>query len=199
MKFKFFSIIAIITTLLNTSCSKEEISNPENFDLSSKVLKFEEIEKIAVQVSGIQNRLSTSRVDEATAEAEIREAMLPLIENGEVLHNEIISQLNLTDPNFELTSEEIDHVENMDEKELAQLSLIVSSAYGKANANYDMVMNCLGAALGISEIYGLIQNTAQLATATGTMKVVKLIIRRYVGWIGVAVAVYSFSNCMGYF
>lgn len=199
MKFKFFSIIAIITTLLNTSCSKEEISNPENFDLSSKVLKFEEIEKIAVQVSGIQNRLSTSRVDEATAEAEIREAMLPLIENGEVLHNEIISQLNLTDPNFELTSEEIDHVENMDEKELAQLSLIVSSAYGKANANYDMVMNCLGAALGISEIYGLIQNTAQLATATGTMKVVKLIIRRYVGWIGVASAVYSFSNCMGYF
>ena len=199
MKFKFFSIIAIITTLLNTSCSKEEISNPENFDLSSKVLKFEEIEKIAVQVSGIQNRLSTSRVDEATAEAEIREAMLPLIENGEVLHNEIISQLNLNDPNFELTSEEIDHVENMDEKELAQLSLIVSSAYGKANANYDMVMNCLGAALGINEIYGLIQNTAQLATATGTMQVVKLIIRRYVGWIGVAVAVYSFSNCMGYF
>ena len=87
----------------------------------------------------------------------------------------------------------------MDEKELAQLSLIVSSAYGKANANYDMVMNCLGAALGINEIYGLIQNTAQLATATGTMQVVKLIIRRYVGWIGVALAVYSFSNCMGYF
>lgn len=193
------SIIAIITTLLNTSCSKEEISNPENFDLSSKVLKFEEIEKIAVQVSGIQNRLSTSRVDEATAEAEIREAMLPLIENGEVLHNEIINQLNLNDPNFELTSEEIDHVENMDEKELAQLSLIVSSAYGRASVNYDMVMNCLGAALGINEIYGLIQNTAQLATATGTMQVVKLIIRRYVGWIGVAVAVYSFSNCMGYF
>jgi hypothetical protein len=201
MKFKFFSIIAIITTLLNTSCTKEETSNPENFNLSSKVLKFEDIEKIAVQVSGIQNRLSTSRVDEATAEAEIREAMLPLIENGEVLHNEIISQIDFSDPNLELTEEEINHIDNMSEQELAQLSLIFSTAYNNniARADYDMVMNCLGAALGINEVYGLINNTAQLATVEGTKKLVKLLIRRYVGWIGVAVAVYSFSNCMGYF
>lgn len=201
MKFKFFSIIAIITTLLNTSCSKEEISNPENFDLSSKVLKFEEIEKIAVQVSGIQNRLSTSRVDEATAEAEIREAMLPLIENGEVLHNVIINEIDFSDPSLDLTSEEINHIDNMTEQELAQLSLVFSTAYNNntTQADIDMVMNCLGAALGINEVYGLINNTAQLATVEGTKKLVKLIIRRYVGWIGVAVAVYSFSNCMGYF
>ena len=152
MKFKFFSIIAIITTLLNTSCTKEETSNPENFNLSSKVLKFEDIEKIAVQVSGIQNRLSTSRVDEATAEAEIREAMLQLIENGEVLHNEIISQIDFSDPKLELTEEEINHIDNMSEQELAQLSLIFSTAYNNniARADYDMVMNCLGAALGIA-------------------------------------------------
>lgn len=201
MKFKFFSIIAIITTLLNTSCSKEEISNPENFDLSSKVLKFEEIEKIAVEVSGIQNRLSTSRVDEATAEAEIREAMLPLIENGQTLHNVIINQIDFSDPSLELTVDEINHIDNMSEQELAQLSLIFSTAYNNkiAGADIDMVMNCLGAALGINEVYGLINNTAQLATVEGTKKLVKLIIRRYVGWIGVAVAVYSFSNCMGYF
>lgn len=33
-----------------------------------------------------------------------------------------------------------------------------------------MVMNCLGAALGINEVYGLINNTAQLATVEGTKK-----------------------------
>lgn len=201
MKFKFFSIIAIITILLNTSCTKEEINNPKNLDFASKVFRFDEIQKIAVKVNGIQNRLNTNKVDEATAETEIREAMLPLIENGKILHDLIINEIDFSDPSLELTSEEINHIDNMTEQELVQLSLIFSSAYNNntTKADIDMVMNCLGAALGINEIYGLINNTAQLATVEGTKKLVKLIIRRYVGWIGVAVAVYSFSNCMGYF
>ena len=57
-------------------------------------------------------------------------------------------------------------------------------------------MNCLGAALGLHEIYGVIQNIAQLGTAQGAVRVLKLLGRRYLGWIGVAVAVYSFGNCM---
>lgn len=45
--------------------------------------------------------------------------MLPLIENGQTLHNVIINQIDFSDPSLELTVDEINHIDNMSEQELA--------------------------------------------------------------------------------
>lgn len=86
----------------------------------------------------------------------------------------------------------------MDDRELAQLSFIYSAttAY-KLSPHQAHVVSCIGAALGINEVIGLISNTAALATAQGTLQILKFLAKRYLGWLGVAVAVYSFGNCMG--
>lgn len=200
-----FLSMSILSTSL-TSCSNDNLNedvalqNDSNYlkrqtqDSSFKVkfLEYETLKNLALGVNEIQN----SNLSDNEKEILIKETLEPMILNGKEIHQEILNQVDLKDPRFELSQDDIDQITSMDDLELAQLSFVYSSANVSAEWDTDTVMNCLGAALGISEIYGLIQNTAQLATAQGAVRVLKLLARRYIGWVGVAVAVYSFGNCM---
>lgn len=62
----------------------------------------------------------------------------------------------------------------------------------------DVIIDCISAALGIVEIAALIENTAALFTVEGALAALKLIGKRYVGWIALGFAVYSFGECMEY-
>lgn len=50
-------------------------------------------------------------------------------------------------------------------------------------------------AVGVSAIYDLISNTAALGTVETTIGALKLIGRRYLGWIGVGLMVMDFADC----
>ena len=195
------TLIIFIPTL--SSCvSDNEIVNETN--LSTKGLNYNQLKDIVIQVNNLQKRNILNRSSVADTEAEMEIILQPLVENGRQIYNDIISKVDLFNPEFGLTQDDINEINNPDDKELAQLALIYSALQvrdqldmqARIQWDTDTVMNCLGAALGIHEIYGLIQNTAQLATAQGAIRVLKLLVRRYIGWVGVAVAVYSFGNCM---
>lgn len=200
----FFSISILSTSL--TSCSNESINEDvplenkndymsrESKDISFKVnfLDYQTLKHLAIEV----NQIESSDLSDNEKETQIKETLKPMILNGKDIHQEILNQVNLNDPKLDLTQDDITQIKNMDDKELAQLSFVYGTSHARVDWNTDTVMNCLGAALGIHEIYGLIQNTAQLATAQGAVRVLKLLARRYIGWIGVGVAVYSFGNCM---
>lgn len=113
-------------------------------------------------------------------------------------------------PNY-ISSEDYSYIaKGMTDMELAQLSFTTSVVlnypqFATYGWSYDQIMNCLGAALGINEINSLIKNTKELMNLgvnSGEIaselawKAAKLIIRRYIGWLGVAVAIYSFGNYM---
>jgi hypothetical protein len=58
------------------------------------------------------------------------------------------------------------------------------------------IASCGSAALGLDVIGGLINNTGKLMTEKSMKKIVKLIAKRYIGWVGVALATYSFVDCI---
>lgn len=193
----YLAILYTFTIFIPTlsSCSSDnETVNESN--LSTKGLEYSQLKNIAIQVNNLQQRNALNRNSEATTEAEMELILQPLVENGRQIHSEIISQVDLFNPEFGLTQDDIHEINRLDDKELAQLSFTFSTLQARAQWDTDIVMNCLGAALGLHEIYGVIQNIAQLGTAQGAVRVLKLLGRRYLGWIGVAVAVYSFGNCM---
>lgn len=121
---------------------------------------------------------------------DLSEALEGQGEENLILAAAILTELNINDL----------AILNSNEREL---SLFFDFTYAQSDAqstpqwNRDRVINCISAALGVNELIGLVSNTAQLATAQGVKQVIKLIARRYIGWIGVALAVYSFGNCMG--
>lgn len=82
--------------------------------------------------------------------------------------------------------------------EANMLYFLTHNSESNSNIDLDEIMNCLGAALGIQTIYGIIKNSSELALATTAKQAIKLILKRYAGYVGVAVSIYSFGNCMDY-
>ena len=66
----------------------------------------------------------------------------------------------------------------------------------EGNWDRDRVISCISAALGLTIIDGLISNTATLMTVQGVTELLTTLGKRYLGWIGVGVAVYEFGSCM---
>ena len=139
-----------------------------------------------------------SLLKNATMEDEmyIREMMMPLVENGQILYETIISEVNLNDPIWNNNEEDLILFDNVTEQHFVDLSISLSFVYANADIDHARVVGCIGVALGINELSGIISNTSQLMTTKGVTKLVKLLVKRYVGWVGVAVGVYSFGTCM---
>ncbi|WP_028284090.1 hypothetical protein [Olleya marilimosa] len=185
-------LAALVITPTLTSCSidndESKIEN-QTVDMSKHLIDFDELKVMAENVKSIYLNNKLSRVSEDVTEQQIKIALKPLTDNGMEIRNELINTIDFTD-------EELNEVSNLDDKQLAELSLAFNSIQGKADWSTQDVVNCLGVALGLNEIWGLIDNTAQLATVQGTKKLLKLLAKRYLGWIGVAIAAYTFGDCM---
>lgn len=114
------------------------------------------------------------------------------------MHSEILKEIDIDDLVYGFSSIEIEEFKNLDEVQLAHLSFMVS-VNNLSTDNRDRVISCIASAIGVNEVYGLYSNMSKLMTVEGTVAAAKLIIRIYVGWIGVGLAVYSFGDCMGYY
>lgn len=196
----------LIVFIVISSCTKKEELAKNRFDLSDKVLQTEEVKAVAEKINDIIVKAKSEVMPLSKIEREYENALSVLVDNGKVLYKEIIDYIELNDE-VQLTDDEINQLSNINDQHLVELSLIMSFVFSE-NVNDEQVMKnfegwdvdraigCIGVALGINEIAGLISNTSQLTTIHGTTQLLKTIGRRYLGWVGVAVGVYSFGRCL---
>lgn len=197
------------------SCSKEN-KPTEKIEINTKGLPFNSIKEINTQL--LQTKfgekkttiprsvLPNAEISDIEVEPIIRPIVSPLIETGKQIHADMIQQLAGTYEWQVLTEEEKNVILNFDDKQMSELALLFTqqpniaidgvSTLPRRAASDDRILSCASAALGIEEAYAIFENTRALMTAKGAVRILKLVGRRYLGWVGVALAVVSFVDCV---
>jgi hypothetical protein len=89
-------------------------------------------------------------------------------------------------------------VEGFDDSDFAPIAYTFfgNAAYARTEPDaYD----CLLRAAGVTMIVDLINGGIKKLGKKGVLKVLKKVASKYLGWVGAAVAVYEFADCMGVF
>ena len=194
---KIFFILPIFFILF-FSCQNDEDANLKQ--TNEKVIKSS---ISAEQINSIQQQLAVSmnnglRSTGQVNEIEMRAILMPLIEDGESIRQEILSYMTLSD----CSGPEIDEIRNMSETALAELSFtlaaaeMISAEFTATTTQNGSALNCLGAALGINAINDIIAGTGGLMTATKGIQIIKSFGLRYLGYIGLAIAIVQFVECV---
>ncbi len=226
-----FMIVVLFIPIIQ-SCTRDEPVSPRQINLEGKILEFHRLQDIIIEISLLeQENLTGTRSSSKDYELKLKEVMQPLVENGRGILNELIRQIDLKDPQYKLTKQEIKDIENISESDLAQLSFIYSilrlkkkvktittkssqdtdiiecnmtaecppkriCALGKC-VGWEEVGGCIASSFGIpAAVKKMIANTAVLATAEGLLTILKLLVKRYAGWIGLGWAIYEFTECL---
>lgn len=167
--------------------------NNISLDVSNNILEIEEILSFAGNLELIQLDLENKRINQKDAEAQIQIIMEPLIQNGKHLQSQMLNSLSRSGEISKLSLSESISLHNLTEKELAELALLTSFSY---SASIDpRIRSCLSAAVGVAAIYDLIENTAALGRVQTTIGALRLIGRRYLGWIGLGLMIADFTDC----
>lgn len=129
--------------------------------------------------------------------------MQPLITDGKTIQNQIILQL---DHDISSSNEDKEFIKNLNEEELASLSFLLyhidildkndstqPSTISTQSVDTKRLRNCLGFAIGVSQIKELSVNG--ILTATTLRKAIIAIGKRYLGYIGVVLMVADFYDC----
>lgn len=134
-------------------------------------------------------------------ESQIKQSLTPTA----TASKQLLYNYNFTDA--ELQAELGDNIET---GAIIMSMIIMEIENNIQNGNYSTlaskgdVLSCFGVALGVVGIYDLIQNTSSLATfgeaATRKemLRLVGKLGRRFLGWIGVAILIKDFGDCMEY-
>lgn len=162
------------------------------------------MESIANEISKLNLPSNNLKSISKNDEAQIEKIITPLINNGEQLFSEIITQLKETKEWKELTENEKADILNMSSEQKAQLSLFFMS-YSSENKSQTLkatelrkskAVSCLASALGITAINDIVSGIGALMTAEKGLQVLKIMGKRYLGYIGLAIAVYEFVDCV---
>lgn len=124
-------------------------------------------------------------------EKKLKEIFKPLLNTGSTFRKDLIERSS--------DSEAINGLENLNEIELMFLGMLSAASQGNNTKGKTLVtprwVNCVASATGITAI-NTILNTGELYAASTGLQVVKAIGKRYLGYVGLAVAVYNFVECM---
>lgn len=90
---------------------------------------------------------------------------------------------------------------NFNDIQLAELSLVFVELQNnitlREEDNWTTVRSCLSGAFGLGDLYYLlIENPRALATARGSLSLLKHIGGRYLGYIGLGLAIIDFADCI---
>ena len=151
-------------------------------------MSFETLININSKIEELNQLASQGRISSAYPGEALEEFLEPLVESGVMIQEAMLSSGSLTE-------EEEEIARNATEVELAQLSLALSASQDSRNEwNTDRVISCISVALGIRAMAEIAANIARFVTVEGAVKALKLIGKRYLGWIGIAVC--SFGECI---
>lgn len=165
------------------------------------------------------NLVTTSRLyevppqDVVVLESEISEDLIPIQNQGKIIHQEILNHVIDTPEWNSLSEEDRNAILNYDDQQFSQLALVftedVTAISSISEGRIDpRIRTCVSSALGITALYSLYQNTMALGafsiagasmTTGEAIYLVGLIGKRYLGWIGVAWMVMDFVDCWNSF
>lgn len=190
------------------------------FELKVKPLSPKQIKDIAKKLEKRKKRLSseTNRIDIiedipidgevpiTTDEQEIQTIINPLVQNGRQIHSEIISKVQLSSEWVLLTDYERNAILNITDDQAGELSLIYSTVdlaewqsdpLEPMRIDIGTIRSCLSGALGVGDLYYLVvENPRALLSANGALKILKHVGLRYLGYVGLALAVWDFVDCV---
>ena len=196
-------VLSICILILASSCQKREfvIESDILSSIKTKPLSFDVVENISIKLKGNKHFMSVDIEKNKKTEAEVKRIVTPLINNGKEIHNELLLNLKSSQEWNGLTNKEKETLINFSDVQLAELSLIFIELQNnitlREEDDWTEVRSCLSGALGLGELYYLlVQNPRALATARGTLSLLKHIGGRYLGYIGLGLAIYDFVDCI---
>lgn len=166
-----------------------------DFSITTPLISLDEIRKISLSLLDEDGNL----IQDSAA---IAERIAPLVEAGRKLHDELLTNILKTASWEDLTEAEKYSVVNFSEVQMAELALVYSACNPNdadvlSSADWGRIRNCLSAALGLGDLYYLVvQNPKALLSASGATKILKHVGLRYLGYIGLILAVVDFVDCV---
>lgn len=186
----------------------------------------EELDNVPYVVTSISNamysdtkEIVTNKIENTTralgeefTEAEAQELMQPFVQDGANVRSQI---LGLSEE-LELSDEDVELLNGMDESQLAELSVALNGIEQEFINNslevsytWEDVADCLMQATGISSIGDLVKDglsiqcvknlrdgTKALIDAKGALNIAKAIGKRTLGVVGVVWMLYDFGDCL---
>ena len=196
-------VLSICILMFSSSCQKKESITESNFlsTFKTKPLSFQVVESISTKIKANNSFMSLDIEKNKKTEAEFKSIVTPLINNGKEIHNELLLNLKSSQEWNGLTNKEKETLVNFSDVQLAELSLIFIELQNnitlREEDDWTEVRSCLSGALGLGELYYLlVQNPRALATARGSLSLLKHIGGRYLGYIGLGLAIYDFVDCI---
>lgn len=195
--------LSLFTLIFFTSCQKREpnvgIKDLQNFN--TKPLSYNVVKNISASIKDMKTIQSASIENSKFNESKIKNIVNPLTENGKEIHNELIDMIKSSPEWSNLSTKERESLINFNSVQLAELSLVFFELQNnitlKEDDTWTTVRSCLGAALGLGDLYYLlIENPSALATARGSIALLKHIGGRYLGYIGLGLAILDFADCI---
>lgn len=201
----FFTIISCNTDRYDTfnyehnnslgNVDSKTMKGSLQLDLTPYILAEEEFTNVMQSLEGIKDEIEDN-------EEVVREILNPLLINGQQIHSEIIGFLERSGELENLTIEEQNEIIYLNDEQLVELSYIMYNQQQYAsdanNIDWPRVFNCASAAIGISKIKELYTASfslggATIQTYTGALKVIG---KRYLGYVGLAIMIYEFTTCV---
>ena len=210
MKNTLFLLMLVCLLLAGCSSNEDLHPTPDSLDISEVVLPKSQFISVLNRLEKLSNpALLSSNYQKAgemlIEESELINTLNPLLENGLTIHSEFKSQIYNSDlyatfshlEKAELHAE----IEELNDDQLVELSFIVNVNYyreslGSENIDWDRVISCAGAAVGITAIKEIINNSLKAATVETMMGALRHVGKRYLGWIGVGLMIYEFVKCV---
>ena len=196
-------VLALFVFVFLSSCQKKEsvIESDSIFHFDTKPLSFKVIENISASIKEMKSFQTTSIKSSKFNESQIKNIIKPLVENGKQIHNELIEHLRSSPAWTSLSIQEKELLINFRDVQFAELSLVFVELQNnitlREDDTWNSVRSCLSGALGFGELYYLlIENPRGLATARGTFALLKHIGGRYLGYIGLGLAILDFADCI---
>ena len=142
---------------------------------------------------GLSVRAGAMDFTEEQAEAILQ----PLTNDGMQIRNQMLASAS----ELGLTQDDVDFLQRMKGEQCAALSY---TAYQMGNVAMQKVtaekfVGCLTQAIGleaIESIGNIITGTKQLFTVKETLKICRALAKRWIGYLGVALVVYDFADCI---
>jgi len=207
--------IFIATALLLSSCTKTDnltLLNKEESDLGnlntiSEELIFIETPLLTLSdIEDIESQLTDENNEVISDSNQLQLILMPLIENGQMIYDELLSKLQNTDTYFQLSNEDKSIINNLSDFQLAELSFLLSmtindNVFGEGISQLyssntgELILDCLGAATGIADIAAIVQGYRGLNTRD-VVRILRKTGTRYLGYVGLALAIIDFVNCM---
>jgi len=198
--------LTLIASVTFSGCNKIEAPEikVENIQLKTKPIQLETVNLIANKLK--ERGLLTSQnvnmslnstsqsIPSTFSELQIIDIMEPLVNNGQQIQQELILAVAGTREWEALGENGQSELVNMSSQQLASLALLYS-----AIDLGDAIHDCVGVALGVAGLSGLIRNIATGPTVSSAIGILKWVVKRYLSYVGIAWMVWDFTSCMGHF